>query len=247
MPDDLSGPNHFARDLFAPLPARYDRLAELLSFGQNGQWRTAMVGRVVPADGVILDVASGTAGVALQLAARSRARVVGVDLTEPMLRQGQRRVAAAGQRDRITLVAGRGERLPFADASFDVVYSWGVMHHSERPEVIVREIRRVLKPGGTFIGMMYSRRSLVAWKLWVRRALLSGKPWRSLADVLWHHVESLGTKGYTQDELRSMFASFVRVEISPVATVYDRKWLGPLARLVPDALGWNLAIRAVMR
>jgi ubiquinone/menaquinone biosynthesis C-methylase UbiE len=51
MPDDLSGPNRFARDLFAPLPARYDRLAELLSFGQNGQWRAAMVDRVVPADG----------------------------------------------------------------------------------------------------------------------------------------------------------------------------------------------------
>src|SRR4029077_15965025 len=60
-----------------------------------------MVGHIVPADGVILDVASGTAGVALQLAARNarehgQARVVGVDLTEPMLRQGQRRAAAAG-------------------------------------------------------------------------------------------------------------------------------------------------------
>ena len=47
MPDDISGPNRFARDLFAPLPARYDRLAELLSFGQNGQWRAAMVDHVV--------------------------------------------------------------------------------------------------------------------------------------------------------------------------------------------------------
>ena len=93
MPEE---PNRFARELFNGLPARYDRLAELLSFGQNGQWRGEMVGHVVPADGVILDVASGTAGVALQLAARSGARVVGVDLTEPMLRQGQRRVAAAG-------------------------------------------------------------------------------------------------------------------------------------------------------
>src|SRR5215831_9233660 len=110
MPDD---PNHFARDLFAPLPDRYDRLAEILSFGQNGRWRTAMVGRVVPEDGVILDVASGTAGVALQLAARSQARVVGVDLTEEMLRQGHRRVAAAGQGDRVALVTGRAEQLPF--------------------------------------------------------------------------------------------------------------------------------------
>src|ERR1700757_4498624 len=82
MPDD---PNGFARDLFDGLPARYDQLAELLSFGQNGQWRAEMVGHVIPADGVILDVASGTAGVALQLAARNarehgRARVGGGDL-----------------------------------------------------------------------------------------------------------------------------------------------------------------------
>src|SRR6201995_4391173 len=68
MPDD---PNGFARDLFDGPPARYDRLAELLSCGQNGQWRAEMVGHVVPADGVILDVASGTARVALQLAARN--------------------------------------------------------------------------------------------------------------------------------------------------------------------------------
>ena len=70
MPDDFSGPNRFARDLFDPLPARYDRLAEILSFGQNGRWRSAMVDRVPPGagnepgseQGVILDVASGTAG-----------------------------------------------------------------------------------------------------------------------------------------------------------------------------------------
>ena len=115
MPADFSAPNRFARDLFAPLPARYDRLAELLSFGQNGQWRSAMVGRVLPASGVILDVASGTAGVALQLAARSGAdsgvRVVGVDLTEEMLRLGRRRVAAAGMADRVSLVVGRAEKL----------------------------------------------------------------------------------------------------------------------------------------
>src|SRR6516165_11424875 len=123
MPDD---PNGFARDLFDGLPARYDRLAELLSFGQNGQWRAEMVGHVIPVDGVILDVASGTAGVALQLAARNatehgQARVVGVDLTEPMLRQGRRRVAAAGMSDRVELVAGRAEQLPFPDAYFDAL------------------------------------------------------------------------------------------------------------------------------
>src|SRR5579875_2763012 len=87
-----AGPARFAQGLFTPLPGRYDRLAEVLSMGQNGRWRRAMVDRIMarplerpPGAGLILDVASGTAGVALQLARRTGARVVGVDLTEGML------------------------------------------------------------------------------------------------------------------------------------------------------------------
>ena len=155
MPDDISGPNRFARDLFAPLPARYDRLAELLSFGQNGQWRAAMVGHVVPADGVILDVASGTAGVALQLAARSRARVVGVDLTEEMLRQGRRRVAAAGTGDRVVLVAGRAEQLPFPDGYFDALTFTYLLRYVQDPQATLTELARVLKPGGTMASLEF--------------------------------------------------------------------------------------------
>src|ERR1039458_4912346 len=111
--------NHFAQSVVTPLPGRYDRLAEILSMGQNARWRRTMIDKIMPADdGTVLDVASGTAGVALQVTGRSKARVVGVDLTEQMLRQGQRNVAASAQRDRIALTIGRGEQLPFADASF---------------------------------------------------------------------------------------------------------------------------------
>src|SRR5487761_1623133 len=117
MPDDFSGPNRFARDLFDPLPARYDRLAEILSFGQNGRWRSAMVDRVLSTaaseSGVILDVASGKARVELQHERSAEVKVVGVDMTEAMLRRGRRRVAAAGKSSRIGLVAGRAEQLPF--------------------------------------------------------------------------------------------------------------------------------------
>jgi demethylmenaquinone methyltransferase/2-methoxy-6-polyprenyl-1,4-benzoquinol methylase len=175
MPDDVSGPNRFARDLFAPLPARYDRLAELLSFGQNGQWRAAMVGRVVPAAGdepgnepeneqrVILDVASGTAGVALQLAARSQARVVGVDLTEQMLRQGQRRVAAAGMSDRVELVAGRAEQLPFPDAYFDALTFTYLLRYVRDPQATLAELARVLKPGGTMASLEFGVPTGALW------------------------------------------------------------------------------------
>ncbi len=157
MPDE---PNRFARDLFDGLPARYDRLAEFLSFGQNGQWRAEMVGHVVPADGVILDVASGTAGVARQLAVRNvrehgRARVVGVDLTEPMLRQGQRRVAAAGLQDRIRLAAARAEQLPFPDASVDALTFTYLLRYVRDPQATLAELARVLKPGGIMASLEF--------------------------------------------------------------------------------------------
>jgi demethylmenaquinone methyltransferase / 2-methoxy-6-polyprenyl-1,4-benzoquinol methylase len=155
MAADASGPNRFARELFAPLPDRYDRLAELLSFGQNGRWRAAMVARVLPADGVVLDVASGTAGVALQLAARSQARIVGVDLTEEMLRQGRRRVAAGGLGHRVALVAGRAEQLPFPDGHFDALTFTYLLRYVADPQATLAELARVLRPGGTMASLEF--------------------------------------------------------------------------------------------
>ena len=163
MPDDL---NRFTRDLFDGLPARYDLLAEILSFGQNGQWRSAMTRRVtgnVPPDSVILDVASGTAGVALQLAERTGARVIGVDLTEQMLRQGQRRVAAAGMRDRITLAAGRAEQLPFPDASVDALTFTYLLRYVEDPQATLAELARVLKPGGVMASLEFCVPTSALW------------------------------------------------------------------------------------
>ena len=182
MTDDLLTPNRFARDLFDRLPARYDRLAELLSFGQNGRWRAEMVGRVagtVPAGGVILDVASGTAGVALQLAARSPgARVVGLDLTEPMLREGWRRVTAAGGRDRIALVAGRAEQLPLPDASVDGLTFTYLLRYVRDPQATLAELARVLKPGGTMASLEFCVPSgpvwHPAWFAYTRVALPAG-------------------------------------------------------------------------
>ena len=163
MPDDL---NRFTRDLFDGLPARYDLLAEILSMGQNGQWRSAMTSRVtgnVPAGGVILDVASGTAGVALQLAERTGARVIGVDLTEQMLRQGQRRVAAAGMRDRITLAAGRAEQLPFPDASVDALTFTYLLRYVQDPQATLAELARVLKPGGVMASLEFCVPTSALW------------------------------------------------------------------------------------
>jgi demethylmenaquinone methyltransferase/2-methoxy-6-polyprenyl-1,4-benzoquinol methylase len=227
MPDDL---NRFARDLFDGLPARYDRLAELLSFGQNGRWRAEMVGHVVPADGVILDVASGTAGVALQLAARSagkqgagkqgagkhgagkhgagkhgasqrgQARVVGVDLTEQMLRQGRWRVAAAGQRDRIALTCGRAEQLPLPDASVDALTFTYLLRYVRDPQGTLTELARVLKPGGMMASLEFCVPSgplwHPAWLAYTRLVLpaggllLGGREWYRVGRFLGPNISA---------------------------------------------------------
>ncbi len=141
--------NQFAQNLFTPLPSRYDRLAEILSFGQNGRWRRAMVDQIVPGQARrALDVASGTAGVAIQLASRTGAQVAGVDLTEQMLRQGAVNVTRAGLPGRIGLVAGRAEQLPFPDASFDALTFTYLLRYVDDPAATLAELARVVKPGG---------------------------------------------------------------------------------------------------
>ena len=160
-------PNRFAQELFTGLPARYDLLAELLSFGQNGRWRRAMVDRVVPANpGRILDVATGTAGVALQLARRSSGQIVGIDLTEPMLRRGQENVARAGVGDRVRLVAGRAEGLPFPDGTFDGLTFTYLLRYVADPAATLRELARVVKPGAPMASLEFHVPPQRFWRAW---------------------------------------------------------------------------------
>jgi demethylmenaquinone methyltransferase/2-methoxy-6-polyprenyl-1,4-benzoquinol methylase len=159
--------NRFAQHLFTSLPQRYDRLAEILSFGQNGRWRHAMVSAIAAAPGqTVLDVASGTAGVALQIAARTGASVVGVDLTEQMLRRGQRNVAEAGQGDRIRLTAGRAELLPFADATFDALTFTYLLRYVLDPQATLSELARVVKPGGRVASLEFLAPPSRFWRAW---------------------------------------------------------------------------------
>ncbi len=195
--------NSFAQDLFTPLPARYDRLAEILSFGQNGRWRRAMVNQVVRAPGEsVLDVASGTAGVAIQLARRTRARVVGVDLTEQMLRRGNVNVARAGLAGRIGLVAGQAEQLPFPDASFDALTFTYLLRYVDDPQATLAELARVVRPGGRVASLEFcvplSPLWRAAWWLYTRTLLplggllTGGREWfvvgRFLGpNISWHY------------------------------------------------------------
>ena len=159
--------DRFAQRLFAPLPDRYDRLAALLSMGQDGRWRRAMVDHVVPArPRRVLDVACGPGGVTLQLAARTGAEVVGVDLTEDMLRRGVRNVAAAGLAGRVQLVVGRGQQLPFADASFDALTFTYLLRYVDDPRATLAEMARVVKPGGPVASLEFLVPPSRFWRFW---------------------------------------------------------------------------------
>jgi SAM-dependent methyltransferase len=107
------------------------------------------------------------------------------------------------------------EQLPFADESFDLVYSYGVLHHSPDTPRAVQEVKRVLRPGGVARVMVYHKWSMVGYMLWIRYALLAGRPTRTLADVYAHHLESPGTKAYTVGEARALFAGFSRITVQP--------------------------------
>ncbi|HEX6381154.1 MAG TPA: class I SAM-dependent methyltransferase [Acidimicrobiia bacterium] len=157
----------FAQELFTGLPARYDLLAEVLSFGQNGRWRRAMVDRIVPAAPPrILDVATGTAGVALQIARRTPGQVVGLDLTEAMLRRGQENVRRDGAENRIRLVAGSADRLPFPDATFDALTFTYLLRYVADPAATLRELARVVKPGAPMASLEFHVPPQPFWRFW---------------------------------------------------------------------------------
>jgi SAM-dependent methyltransferase len=172
--------------------------------------------------------------------ARAGAVVTGVDLTEHAVALTRRRLELEGLSGE--LFVADAEQLPFSDASFDRVYSWGVLHHTPNTGQAVREAVRVLAPDGRLTLMLYNRISWVAFGLWVRRALLRGRPWLSLRYVLARDLESDGTKAYTRSEARAMFAGLADLRVDVVATPYDRSMAGPLGRLAPRRLGWLLVI-----
>ena len=164
--------HRFARQLFAGLPRRYDLLAELLSFGQNRRWRRAMVDHALanPAitdrPSLVLDVATGTAGVAVQLVQRSPARVVGIDLSEEMLRYGATKVGRGGLDDRIDMVVGSAVQLPFRDGSFDALTFTYLLRYVDDAGATLRELARVVKPGGNIASLEFFVPPNRFWRGW---------------------------------------------------------------------------------
>jgi demethylmenaquinone methyltransferase / 2-methoxy-6-polyprenyl-1,4-benzoquinol methylase len=151
----VSARKRHAVELFAGLPARYDRMGALLSFGQDPRWRRAMVAAIDPRPGQrVLDVATGTGLVAFELARRSGCTVVGVDQSEEMLAGARSRLARQpALAERVELVRAEAERLPFRDGLFDALTFTYLLRYVDDRHATMRELARVVRPGGR-IGMV---------------------------------------------------------------------------------------------
>jgi demethylmenaquinone methyltransferase / 2-methoxy-6-polyprenyl-1,4-benzoquinol methylase len=156
-----------AIELFAPLPRHYDRVAAVLSFGQDPRWRGAMVAAVdARASERVLDVATGTGMVAQSLVRRYGCEVVGLDQSPEMLAGAQAKLAAdSALEQRVTLVAGEAERLPFADGEFDHLTFTYLLRYVEDPGATLAELARVVRPGGRIASLEFAVPPRAAWRL----------------------------------------------------------------------------------
>ena len=217
-----SSRNRHARGLFDGIASQYDLLAELFSFFQNGRWRRYLVSRLESGPGdTVLDLCTGTAGVAMKLARGSGSRVIGVDLSEGMLRQARRNVGRAGLQSSIGLVMGRAEGLAFADASFDAVAFTYLLRYVDEPEATLTEVVRVLKPGGRLASLEFGLpENGIARGLWygyTRGVLpfaagLTSRGWRDVGGFLGPSISRLHRE-YPVERIREMWLNLGMREV----------------------------------
>jgi SAM-dependent methyltransferase len=204
----------------------------------------------------LLEVGCGMGTDLLQFA-RGGAKVTGVDLTPRSIEISRRHLLIYGETGEFALADC--ETLPFADESFDVAYSNGVLHHTPDTAGAVREIHRVLRPGGLARVMLYHRRSFGFWtQVILLHGLLQGELLRgnSTQDIMSQHVEvNEGggrplVKAYSRREGRELFSTFSEVKLQ--VEQLTRPELYFFGNLVPESIfrrlrrsvGWNLIISA---
>lgn len=168
----------------------------------------------------------------------------GVDLSRESIARATHRCQQADLKP--DLRVADAEALPFADATFDIVYSYGVMHHSPDTAKCIAEAFRVLKPGGSARIMLYHHASMTGLMLWLRYGLMRGQ---SVRQCVYESLESPGTKTYTKDEAWSLMREFEDVSIRQVFSPGDLLLSKPSAKFQNPAyrLVWKLFPRGVVR
>lgn len=221
---------------------RYRIEPEIYSFAQFTRFRGQKV----------LEVGVG-AGTDFIQWIRAGAKAYGLDLTEEAVNHVKKRLDIYDLSSEGILVADV-EHLPYSDNSFDLVYSWGVIHHTPDTIKALDEIIRVTRIGGMVKIMVYNRRSLNAFYQYLYHGLLRGKPFKSISWILYHYMESMGTKAFSIREMkriladRSVHIKDVRARVSN----YDLLWNKPFPFRIAsgilsslfgfDRIGWFMTI-----
>lgn len=138
--------------MFDNISGEYDSLNRVISFGIDVKWRKKVVEMVRKCNpSTILDIATGTGDLAIQLTSTSANKIVGLDISEGMLNVGRKKVKAKNLEKKIELINADSENLPFADNSFDAITVAFGIRNFENLEIGLKEIYRVLKPKGSFV------------------------------------------------------------------------------------------------
>ena len=145
------------QDMFNTVAPNYDFINRLLSAGCDTYWRKIAVDELEPiANGFFLDVATGTADIALELALREQCKIIGVDFSSAMLKLGNEKMTARNMRSSVKLFPGTAENLPLKSNSFDgAISAFGARNFADINDAIA-EIHRVLKPKGKIVILEFS-------------------------------------------------------------------------------------------
>ena len=204
----------------------------------------------------LLEIGCGMGTDLLQFA-RGGARCIGIDLTPRSVEITRHRFDLYDF-DGAFMIAD-GEHLPFAAETFDVVYSNGVLHHTPNTAAAIREVHRVLRPGGTAKVMLYHRNSLNYWvEIVLRRGLLGGEflRGRSTEEIMSRVIEFSDhdarplVKVYSRKQARQLFDQFhdVTVEVEQLTRdelrVFSSLVSENLLRRLGNRFGWNVVITA---
>jgi len=167
----------------------------------------------------VLEIGVGMGADHLEWAKSRPARLTGIDLTEKAIEFTTARLALYGLQS--DLRTADAEDPPFPDNTFDIIYSWGVLHHSPDTPKAIQHVLRMLKPRGVARIMIYHHPSLVGWMLWARYALFRGRPFMSMKEIYSQYLESPGTKAYSVVEALQMMQGFEDVQIETVLSIGD--------------------------
>lgn len=206
MSYDWKGRSKFERLTAAwydDIDGRFLRAAKLFSDAPNPF--TALIGTDRLAGKRVLEIGCGM-GFHSELLARAGAQLTSIDLSPTSVKSTRKRFDLKGLRG--SILEMDAEAMDFPDGSFDLVWSWGVIHHSSRTGRIMRGIERVLAPTGEARVMVYNLGGMAAYMTIATRYLLGFWSGKGLDELLWQSTDGYSARFYSADLLRDQLATF---------------------------------------